>query len=87
MKHILKDIWMAHLDADPIERNQERWAVSKRLVQYEDILRGQLTEEQKTVLQEYDSCLHEINVISEIEAFSFGCRFTLQFLLALMQEK
>ena len=80
MNNILERLWYDHLSTEALRYTDEEKAAMTKLVQTEEILIKGLSDEQKELLNIWNSCIDEISAISTMQAFISGVKFTASFL-------
>ena len=81
MDQILETLWKTYQIENPRELDAEEKRLSEALAGYEDVLRADLNNAQKEMLEDYETCLSELNNHFEKEAFMNGIRFATAYLL------
>lgn len=80
MRKELEDLWLNYIIEVPMERNKEEKVTLKKYSDISTLLRSELNNEQKQLLEEYDNTVCELKGISEKYAFIKGVRFTARFI-------
>lgn len=79
MSKLLESLWYDYISQESA-RSDELNAVSEKIAQSRDFLLGDLNNEQKSALMEYENCLNQLHAVCEKDAFVRGVRFAVQFL-------
>ena len=84
MSTILTELWYGNVDS------HEDILVNKSLLSLmgrnRDKLEETLTEQQKELLERYDSSVNELHSCAEIEAFTYGFKLGVQLMTAAFSE-
>ena len=83
MPNLLESLWYNYISQESV-RTDELNAVSEKISRSREFLMGDLNNEQKEALLEYEDCLNQSCAVTEKEAFLSGVRFTAQFFLESM---
>lgn len=80
MSAFLEDLWHSY-QMEKVSRNTpEEQGVLRQIVMAEDVLLGELTIEQKVLLDDFLSLQGQLQSLYEKKAFLHGIRFTMRFL-------
>jgi hypothetical protein len=82
MNSVIEALWYGNISpfdslVDGNDRFKELLAL---MAKNRDKIMETLTPELQTTLEAYDDNLHEMNVITELEAFRYGVRFGIQLM-------
>ncbi len=83
-RELLEDLWLSYELDNHIQAVEEEREISKEMSECEDIFRGQLSGEQKALLEKILDCMGRIHTIYEKKAFAHGVSFAVKFLLEAM---
>lgn len=86
-KVLLEDLWLSYEfenHAEPIEEERE---IAKEMGECEEFFRGQLSREQKAMLEKILDCMGKMHTIYEKKAFSYSVSFAVKFLFEAMRDE
>ena len=80
MSSLLDDLWYSYQMEKSSRNTPGQQHILQQIVCTEDILRGELTEDQKSILEDLLSRQGQLHSLYEKTAFQNGIRFTLRFI-------
>lgn len=84
MKTILKDLWSSYLIESTAILDDEEKVLLDKIVLKEKELNEKLTKEQLALLENFTDSFHEMNCISERNAFIKGVCFATKYLFEVL---
>ena len=79
MKTLLEDLWYSYCVGVDAEMSREEKKIVSTLAKNEESLRAALTDEQRTLLEKYESTMDDLRDLAERQAFSKGVRLAARF--------
>jgi len=81
---ILEDLWYGNIDPhEAILTGSKRYKhLLSLMARNRDELNETLTDKQSETLEKYDAAVNEMHSLSEVEAFSYGCRLGIRLMIA-----
>jgi len=80
MKTTLKDLWLSYMIESTANMDDEERKILDKIVLKEGELNDKLTKEQLKTFEEFTNYFHEINCVSERNAFIKGICFATRFI-------
>ena len=74
MKTLLEDLWYSYCVGGDADMSREEKKIVSTLAKNEESLRAALTDEQRTLLEKYESTMDDLRDLAERQAFSKGVR-------------
>ena len=86
MKTVLKDLWLSYMIESTANMDNEEKRILDKIVSKEKELNEKLTREQLEVFESFTNSFHEINCLSERNAFIKGVCFATRFIFEALSE-
>lgn len=80
MSKFLEDLWYSYQMENVSRNTPEEQSILHQIVMAEELLLGELTTEQKVLLEEFLSLSGQLHSLYEKKAFFHGIRFTMRFI-------